>query len=206
MESREVHSLYGIANAAATHTAMLTKFPRRRPFVLTRSFFAGCQKFAWHWSGDDRPSDLRQSLQTQLASNMAGLPFSGSDIGGFNAETNLWVLARCFQLAAYVFCREHNDIHTAPREPWVYEKSNPEQFVAMRNAIIDRYKMLPMLYTAARDACEVGRPFAPPVWFEFRTAKRWTGRLALAVKRWLCRNSTETEVVVAKPPGRWFEL
>jgi alpha 1,3-glucosidase len=216
IEVREVHSLYGFSNSAATHDALLSAFPDRRPFVLTRSFFAGTQRYAWHWSGDNMPTQdhLALALSTLLASNLAGLPFSGSDLGGFNAETNPFLLARWYQLGAYIlpFYREHNDIYTSPREPYLYKDSNPAQFQAMKTAVIDRYKMLPLLYTAARDACEYGRPFAAPLWFHFprvefeaavaKSQPLIGGRLMVVPQ--LTVNATN--VTAVKPPGLWWEL
>jgi alpha 1,3-glucosidase len=85
MEVREVHALYRFSNSAATHLALLSNFPNRRPFVLTRSFFSGTQRFALHWSGDSHPTwpELEQGL---LTSGLVGVPFAGSGLGGFSAK------------------------------------------------------------------------------------------------------------------------
>jgi alpha 1,3-glucosidase len=216
IETREVHSLYGLSNAAATHAGLLAKFPKRRPFVLSRSFFAGSQKFAWHWSGDNSPTDahLRHSLETLLTSNLAGVPFTGSDLGGMGAETNPQLLARWYQLGGYLFpfCREHSDIGAPPREPYLYKNSNPGEFGAMIGAIVDRYRLMPLFYTAARDVSEFGQPYVAPLWYHFPEAEIESdvanhqpivgGRLMVVPQL----TQSGYSVRVWKPPGNWFEF
>jgi alpha 1,3-glucosidase len=216
IEVREVHGLYGLSNAAATHNAGLTNFPNRRPFVLSRSFFAGSQKFAWHWSGDNMPwySHLLNGLDQLLTSNLAGVPFTGSDLGGMNADTSAELLARWYQLGAFLFpfYREHSSLGTQPREPYVYRDSHPAQYAAMLSAVVDRYRMLPVLYTAARDACESGQPFVAPVWYYFPqstidpiVASRQpilSGKIMVVPQ--LLENCMNLSVL--KPPGSWFAL
>jgi alpha 1,3-glucosidase len=215
-ELREVHSLYGFANSAATHAALLSLVPDRRPFVLTRSFFAGSQKYAWHWSGDNEPTydHLALSLSTLLTSNIAGLPFSGSDIGGFDDETEPSLLARWYQLGAFLYplCREHSATGLPQREPYIFKDSNPEQFGAMFAAVVARYRLLPLLYTAARDAAEFGQPFVAPLWYYFpkvpinatvsNTQPVVGGKLMVVPQ--LQENATI--VTIVKPPGNWFLL
>jgi len=55
IEHRDVHSLYGYYNTQATYEGLINRTNgNERPFILTRSFFAGSQKFATMWSGDCR--------------------------------------------------------------------------------------------------------------------------------------------------------
>jgi alpha 1,3-glucosidase len=216
IETREVHSIYGLSNAAATHAGLLAKFPRRRPFVLSRSFFAGSQKFAWHWSGDNLPTydHLRLGLETLLTSNLAGVPFTGSDLGGMNAETNPQLLARWYQLGAYLFpfCREHSTLGTKPREPYLYKDSNPDEFGAMIGAVVDRYRLMPLFYTAARDVSEFGQPYVAPLWYYFPQTQIESNvanhQPIVGGKMMVVPQLTENgkSVQVWKPPGRWFEL
>jgi alpha-glucosidase len=51
-DHRDVHSLYGHYNAKATYEALLSRSPDERPFILTRSFAAGTQRYAAVWQGD----------------------------------------------------------------------------------------------------------------------------------------------------------
>jgi alpha-glucosidase (family GH31 glycosyl hydrolase) len=62
-----------------------------RPFLLTRSFFSGTQKFAWTWSGDNSAqwTDLKISIASLIVSGLGGIPFTGTDVGGFFLEMPL---------------------------------------------------------------------------------------------------------------------
>jgi alpha 1,3-glucosidase len=217
VEVREVHSLYGFSNSAATHDGLLANFPNRRPFVLTRSFFAGSQKYTWHWSGDNHVTwdHLAFGLDTLLTSNIAGVPFTGSDLGGFGGgDTTPYLLARWYQLGAYTMplCREHSEIVVPRREPYLFRESNPAQYQTMINAVVDRYRLLPLIYTAARDCSEFGQPFVAPLWYYFpqadidhKIAARQPivgGKLMVVPQL----NDNGMSVTVTKPPGLWFNL
>jgi alpha 1,3-glucosidase len=79
-EHRDVHNMYGfwMANASATALTSRTK-KAQRPFVLTRSFFAGSQRFGPMWTGDNQANwdHLEIALPMLLSQGIAGMPFSG---------------------------------------------------------------------------------------------------------------------------------
>ena len=60
----------------------------RRPFVLTRSFWAGSQRHGALWTGDNRATwgHYRAAQPMLLAIGAAGLAFAGADVGGFFGE------------------------------------------------------------------------------------------------------------------------
>jgi hypothetical protein len=131
-----------------------------------------------------------------------------------NGATTPELLARWYQLGAFLFplYREHGSIQVPKREPYLYKDSNPAQFYAMITAVVDRYLMFPLIYTAVRDTCEYGRPFAAPLWFDFpRTAfdpivassQPIVGGKLMVVPQ-LAENTMNANVV--KPPGRWYHL
>jgi len=82
-----VINLYGLLNAARTQKGLINRNPgnNMRQFVLTRSFFAGVQRYAWSWSGDNTASweHFSVSIPMGLASGICGMPFNGADVGGF---------------------------------------------------------------------------------------------------------------------------
>lgn len=57
----------------------------RRPFVLTRSFFAGSQKYGAYWTGDNTTnnSEVQGSIYTLLSTGLSGMFFGGADIPGY---------------------------------------------------------------------------------------------------------------------------
>ena len=85
-EHRDLHNIYGwwMANATATAVAGRTKKPLR-PFVLTRSFFAGSQRFGAMWTGDNqgRWDHLAIALPMLLSQGIAGMPFAGGSTNGY---------------------------------------------------------------------------------------------------------------------------
>ena len=79
-EHRDVHNMYGFWMANASSTALQQRTPKSsRPFVLTRSFFAGSQRFGPMWTGDNQAKwdHLEMALPMLLSQNIAGMPFSG---------------------------------------------------------------------------------------------------------------------------------
>ncbi len=70
--------------------------PNRRPFVLSRAFFAGSQRYGAIWTGDNRASwdHLAVATPMLLTQGIAGLPFSGADVGGFFGNPDEQLLVR----------------------------------------------------------------------------------------------------------------
>src|ERR1035437_1611552 len=64
---------------------MLNYQPNVRPFVITRGTYAGGQRYAAQWTGDNLATweDLRSGIRVVLSLGVSGLPFVGSDVGGF---------------------------------------------------------------------------------------------------------------------------
>jgi alpha 1,3-glucosidase len=89
IEEREVHNLYGHLMISATFGGMV-KRDNLRPFILTRSYFAGSQKYAAVWTGDNTAEwpFLRNSVALVLTFGLSGIIYSGSDVGGFFKSPN----------------------------------------------------------------------------------------------------------------------
>ncbi len=83
---REMHNVYGQLLTRATFEGLSRLRPNERPFVLTRASFAGGQRYAAVWTGDNTSdwSSLRQSISTLLGMGLSGFSFVGCDIGGFD--------------------------------------------------------------------------------------------------------------------------
>jgi alpha 1,3-glucosidase len=212
-EDRELHNIYGLLNVAGTFQGMLDRVGGvYRPFILTRSFFAGSQKFAWTWTGDNaaRWVDLRWSIANLVASGLNGIPFNGADVGGFFMNVTAELLIRWYQAAAwlYPFFREHADLRAAFREPYLFDRATLQ---AIRSAIADRYRMLPMWYTAMRIANLTGTPITRPLWLEFPEIESFhdiDSELLVADALLVVPVTAEGDksVRVVKPPGTWFRF
>ena len=87
--STEYFNAYSIVNADAIYNGQRSVNPNQRVFLLTRSGFAGEQRYRTAtWSGDigTRWEDMRSQMTAGLNYSMAGLPFWGMDQGGFSVE------------------------------------------------------------------------------------------------------------------------
>merc|ERR1719162_951176 len=85
IEHREWHNLYGMYVQRATAEGLMLRDANKRPFVLSRSFYAGSQRWGAVWTGDNAAqwSHLEIAAPMLLTLNLAGIAFSGADVGGF---------------------------------------------------------------------------------------------------------------------------
>ena len=69
----------------ATFEGHLTRDPNSRPFVLSRAFFAGSQRWGAIWTGDNGAEwgHLKSSVPMLLSLGLSGMSFVGADVGGF---------------------------------------------------------------------------------------------------------------------------
>ena len=214
IENREVHNIYGLLNSAATYKGLLNRNPNKdkRPFALTRSFFAGSQKFAFTWTGDNTAAwdQLGISMPMILAQGISGMPFTGADVGGFMRSPDDFLLARWYQLATwcYPFFREHCHHKSMRREPNLYDNNEGK---AMKNAIETRYKMLPLWYTASWEAHNTGVPPVRPLFIEFPDDAEAHGNedsFMLSNSILVTPITDEDDETITRPelPGIWYNF
>jgi alpha 1,3-glucosidase len=169
-EHRDVHNINGMTFHNATYQALLTRNKAeaknpRRPFILTRSFFAGSQRSAAVWTGDNLSawSHLAVSIPMILTNGISGFPFIGADVGGFFGNPSKELLTRWYQAGAfYPFFRAHAHIDTRRREPYLAGEPYLE---IITQALRLRYSLLPAWYTAFREASVSGQPIVRPNWY-----------------------------------------
>jgi alpha-glucosidase len=157
------HNAYGMQMARATFEGLARLRPNARPFVLSRSGYAGVQRYAAVWTGDNRSewAHLRLAARMCLGMGMSGLPFVGFDAGGFWLDATGELLVRFTQLGAvFPFFRNHAALGTKAQEPWEYG-AHVEALI--RDALELRYRMLPYLYTAFAQATRDGGPITRPL-------------------------------------------
>lgn len=161
-----VHNLYGITEAVATNAA-LQIVRGKRPFIISRSTFSGQGFYGGHWTGDIWSDwfNMWQSIAGVLNFNMFGMPMVGADICGFNGNTTTNLCMRWMQLGAfYPFSRNHNTDDAVDQDPVALGE---RVVMAARNALTQRYTLLPYLYTLFFQAHMTGEPVARPMFFEF---------------------------------------
>jgi alpha 1,3-glucosidase len=215
IEERETHSAYGLMMTSATYQGLLERDNYSlRPFVLTRSFFAGSQKYTFHWSGDNYQSweHIRISVELALTAGLNGVPYTGSDIGGYAYDVEDQMHVRWFQAAAYIypFYRQHASDEAPYREPYLFNETKPEIFKAMLQVTQDRYQLLALWYTAAYHNHISGSPLVAPLWYDFPEVDhlhdiRYQAILGHRLMSAPALFENQSSVNVTKPPGRWFE-
>ncbi len=162
----EGHNLYALLEARAGHEALRRLAPERRPWILSRAGWAGMQRYAWSWTGDNESDwwSLAQSIRIAIGLGLSGLPYTGPDIGGFGGKPTPELFVRWFQVGALLpFFRVHSAFFTLRREPWCF---GSEVLPILRKYLKLRVRLLPYLYTLAFETSESGAPLVRPMFYE----------------------------------------
>lgn len=165
---KEVGNIFALLENKAVYEAF--KKRNKRVFILSRSGFAGVQRYAALWTGDVWSSwiHLARSITMLLSMGISGLPFVGADIGGFapkyfRVDKELFV--RWIQLGTfYPVMRNHYTKWKPAQEPWVFGKKVLE---IAKSFIKLRYRLIPYLYSLAFVAYKRGHPIIRPIFFDF---------------------------------------
>ncbi len=164
----EVHNIFGMQNTRGTFEGVKKLAPNLRPFVMTRASYAGGQRYAATWTGDNSANwyHLRQTIPQLLNLGLSGFAMSGADVGGFAATPQPELLTRWLEVAAFQpIDRDHTSAGTGPQEPW--ENGTPEDVSLRRRYIEERYRLMPYLYTTAEEMSRTGLPIMRPMFLEF---------------------------------------
>ncbi len=161
-----VLNAYSLMNSKAVYEGLRTADPNRRVFILTRSAFAGQQRYAAAtWSGDI-PSTwqaLRKQITAGLGFSISGLPYWTMDIGGFSLPPRFansppmspqareeWreLNTRWFQFGTFVpLLRVHGE--GQKREMFNIAPENHPAYQAMLEYDKLRYRLLPYIYSVS---------------------------------------------------------
>lgn len=143
------------------------KGENERPFILTRSFYAGSQRLSAVWSGDipcefEHIDNLVHEL---LATNTAGFSFYGGDIPGFFKSPTNELFIRFYQAGAWMpFFRAHAHLDSPRREPYLMGE---EVLNITRDVVITRYTYLPYWYTLFARSNRTGEPVIKSLWMKY---------------------------------------
>ncbi|XP_044751418.1 neutral alpha-glucosidase AB [Coccinella septempunctata] len=166
-EHRHLHNMYGMVYTAITYEGLLQRNPNRRPFILSRSHFAGTQRYAAIWTGDNNAdwNHLAASYPMCLSEALAGVSFCGADIGGFFNNPDVELLQRWYQAAVWLpFFRAHAHIDTRRREPYLFAEDVRHR---IRTALRLRYAHLPTWYTLFYEHERFGEPVVRPLFYMY---------------------------------------
>jgi len=207
----EGHNLYALLEAMAGHEGLRKLRPECRPWILSRSGWAGMQRYAWNWTGDNESTwwTVHQSLRIALGMGLSGLPYTGPDIGGFGGNPPAELYSRWFQLASFLpFFRTHCAVFTPRREPWVFGEPT---LAIVRGCLHLRRKLMPYFYTLAWEASQTGAPLVRPMfWPDAEDPALWAiddqfflGDVLLVAP--ILKEAAVSRRVVL-PEGRWYRL
>jgi alpha-glucosidase len=163
----EIHNVYGMENSRATNDGELALRPNVRPFVMTRASYAGGQRYAVTWTGDNSSTwdHLKLAVQQMLSLGLSGFAWSGADIPGFTGGASPELATKWFEIAAFTpVMRGHSAKDTPRAEPWV---DGPEQLAIRRRFIEERYRLLPYLYAVAEESARTGDPVMRPTFYDY---------------------------------------
>jgi alpha-glucosidase len=163
----QVHNLYGQLMARATYEGLRRLRPDRRPFVISRAGFAGLQRYALHWTGDNSSwwEHLWMSMPQLQNLGLSGYAWVGVDVGGFAGDATGELLTRWTEFGVFQpFCRNHSAWDTRRQEPWAFGEPYEGHMRAMLRL---RQRLLPYLYTLFEEAHRCGAPILRPLLFDF---------------------------------------
>ncbi|MCX5383669.1 glycoside hydrolase family 31 protein [Streptomyces sp. NBC_00083] len=164
-DHREAHNVYGLSMARAGYEGLCRLRPEERPFLFSRSGWAGMQRYGGAWSGDVTTGwpGLRASLSLVLGLGLCGVPYSGPDVGGFTGTPSPELYLRWFQLGAWMpLFRTHSAKWAGRREPWEF---GPAVLEGARAALAERRRLHPYFETLAQLARMTGAPYVRPLWW-----------------------------------------
>ena len=206
----EIHNVFGMQNVRATYDGLRKLQGDERPFVLTRAAFAGAQRYAATWTGDNSSTwnHLAMSTPQLLSMGISGYGMVADDIGGFAGTPTPDLLTRWFEVGAFnPIYRDHTAKGTGDQEPWVH---GPKHEAIRRKFIEERYRLLPYIYTGIEEMSRTGIPLMRALYLEYPKAEGVAGNDHdfLFGRDFLVAPVT-TEMLDAEeihlPPGDWFD-
>ena len=209
-DHREIHNVFGMQNVRATYDGLLALSPNVRPVVMTRAGYAGTQRYAATWTGDNAPtwSQLALSVSMLLNLGVSGYPLAGDDIGGFGGSPTPELLTRWIELGTFnTIARSHSTLNSSNHEPWA---DGPEQEAIRRRYIENRYRLLPYIYSCMEETSRTGLPLMRPMFMEFPSETDLTandrefmfGRDLLVAPQ---LSETMDPLYVDLPAGDWYD-
>jgi alpha-glucosidase (family GH31 glycosyl hydrolase) len=155
----EIHNVYSFLWHQGLAEGFASNYPNARLYILSRSGFAGDQRFgAGHWTNDTYPNWATLAAHPTALCNygLSGLSYFGSDIGGFDdPQPTDELYIRWFQFGSFCPVFRAHGMDNKPTAPYEFDLFVQDH---CRNAMKLRYRLLPYVYTAARETFDTGMP------------------------------------------------
>ncbi len=209
MPHAKMHNVYGHLMSKATWEG-LKDADGKRPFVITRACYAGTQKYATVWTGDNMSLWMHlQMMIPQLCNlGLSGFSLCGTDIGGFGGDTTPELLTRWIEAAVFSpLFRNHSCSGTNRQEPWLYGE---ETLAIYRKYVRLRYELLPYIYDLCRVCEETGLPVMRPLVLHYEDdPKAWNCSDEFLVGESLLAapvvEQGARQRIVYFPAGTWYD-
>ena len=163
--TEEVHNVYNLLWAKTIFDGFSAYRPDERLFNLTRSGYAGIQRYGvFTWSGDVSRSFGGLAVQVPIMLNvsLSGLGYHSSDLGGFTGWTSPELYVRWMQFGAFNPVMRAHGVDNQGTEPWargIEAEEIATEFIRLR------YRLLPYLYSLAWENHRTGIPMTRPLFF-----------------------------------------
>ena len=220
---------YPLMNSMAIYQGQRSVKPNQRVFILTRSGFAGTQRYAAAtWSGDVSSTwtALRKQIPAGLGFCVSGIPYWTSDSGGYTMESRFsaanpkpadfqeWceLNARWFEFATFCpLTRLHGELK--PREPWTFGGDSGLAYQTIVKFDQLRYRMLPYIYSVAGEVTLDAGTMMRPLVMDFpndTTAREMTDEYmfgpAFLVAPVTTYEARSRRVYLPSTAGDWFDF
>jgi len=212
--------------------------PNERPYALHRNGYAGMQRYAsFLWSGDVYSTweTLKTHISVGLNTGLSGIPYWGTDIGGFvpTPEFTAELYIRWFQFGAFCPLFRCHGRTWKLRLPWGWNTGDPGPVEInnyngaatpdsselhdtrvepiCRKYLELRYRILPYLYSTVRESTKTGMPIMRPLWLHFPDDEK----SVICADQYLWGRSVLVAPVVEKaattrrvylPPAHWYDF
>ncbi len=207
---KTAHNIYGMQMARSTYDGAKQFKPNERPFILTRSAFAGSQRFSAIWTGDNCSGDEHLLLAARMITNLglSGMPFAGNDIGGFVGDCSIDLYNKWIALGAFMpFFRGHSMVNSKDSEPWTYGETSE---AIARNYINLRYQLLPYLYASFYESSSNGMPVCRSLaidYYQEAAVYSYQNQFLFGPSLLVCPVVPNRDLEkVYLPSGEWYDL
>ncbi len=217
----EIHNVYGLTWDKAVKEQFDKRNPGRRIFQMTRSAYAGLQRYTFGWTNDSGNGNdvlegwgqLENQVAVGISAGLGGIPFWTTDISGYCGDiTDYPAMAELYTrwMQFGIFCplsRAHHEGDNAV-EPWLFGEAAEKNCKA---AIELKYRLFPYLYTYSRRAHDTGLPVTRGLFMEypddteaFRTDNQFMFGEELLVAPVLKKGERVKRVYL--PEGEWIDF
>jgi len=207
----KMRNLFALLECKSTYEGLTRLRPDERPYIITRSGYAGIQRYATMWTGDSPStwSAMELSIPMFQTLGLCGQPFVGSDCGGYQGKSNGELLTRWYQIGFLSpFFRNHHAVDFNDQEPWRFGKRYAD---IIRKHVQLRYKLMPYLYTVLAEAHETGIPWFRPLILEYQNDydvlnidDEFLVGENLLIAPVVTQGATSRDVYL--PQGEWYEF